>query len=34
MEFGIERDNLGEKCGISFKVDLDKSRDDGYIMIS
>ena len=34
MEFGIERGDFGGKCRTSFKIDLDKSRDDRYIMIS
>lgn len=34
MEFGIGRGDFGGKCRSSFKIDLDESRDNRYIMTS
>lgn len=34
MKFDIERGDFGGKCESSFKMGMDKSRDDGHIMIS
>lgn len=34
MEFDIERGDFGGKCETSFRIGLDKPREDGYIMIS
>lgn len=34
MKFDTEGGDFDGKCETSFKMDLDKSRDDKYIMIS